>query len=319
MRIEEIALPRLVWKRRADLHQRRVRPWIEPYLDQKSRQAKHPVYDFLFQYYSFRPAQLARWTPGPGVALETERIEDLPGSPQSWEQAGDGWRLTSFPSARREYLDWGINFLGKTANRERNFCCFGLHEWAMVDRQGSTRHSEVPLRLSRSEIGSVVETQNLVCTHFDAFRFFTESARNRNQTVLRRETTTELDQSGCIHVNMDLYRFCYKIAPWIESELLADAFELARFAREIDMRASPYELREFGFEPIRVETADGRAEYVRLQRKISELAQPIRHRVLAAYRRLLRDNAENAENAVIADNARNAGNAGNAEKRRETS
>jgi hypothetical protein len=87
-------------------------------------------------------------------------------------------------------------------------------------------------------------------------------------------------------MNMDLYRFCYKIAPWIESELLADAFELARFAREIDMRASPYDLREIGFEPIRVETADGRAEYVRWQGKIFERARPIRQRVLAAYRRL---------------------------------
>jgi hypothetical protein len=287
MEDKETVLTHSTWKRRADLHQRRVRPWIEPYLDQKSRQAKHPVYDFLFQYYSFRPAQLARWSPGPGVALEAERIEDLPGSTQSWQQAGDGWRLIPFPGARLEYLGWAINFLETTVKRERNFCCFGLHEWAMVDRQGSIRHAEVLLRLPRSEVGSVIDTQNLVCTHFDAFRFFTESARNRNQTLLRRETTTEMDQSGCIHVNMDLYRFCYKIAPWIESELLADAFELARLAREIDMRASPYELREFGFEPIRVETADGRLEYVRLQRKISELAQPIRYRVLAAYRRLL--------------------------------
>jgi hypothetical protein len=95
-----------------------------------------------------------------------------------------------------------------------------------------------------------------------------------------------MDQRGCIHVNMDLYRFCYKIAPWIESELLVDAFELARFAREIDMRASPYDLRSIGFAPIRVETPDGRAEYVRLQRKISERAKPIRQRVLLAYQRL---------------------------------
>jgi hypothetical protein len=141
--------------------------------------------------------------------------------------------------------------------------------------------------LEPSEIAWAVESQNLACTHFDAFRFFTEPARMRNQTALRRETAVEMDQSGCIHVNMDLYRFCYKIAPWIESELLADAFALARFAREIDMRASPYNLREIGFEPICIETADGRAEYVRWQRKISECARPIRQRVLTAHRRLL--------------------------------
>jgi len=289
MRTDEILviLPREVWERRAWLHKQRVQPWIAPYLDQKSRQAKHPVYDFLFQYYSFRPAQLARWSPGPNVTIEAEQIDDLPGSPKSWERTDDGWRLVPFPNARREYLEWAIRFLGTTATRDPNFCCFGLHEWAMLYREESIRHFEVSLRLDRSAIASVVDSQNLVCTHFDAFRFFTEPARKRNQTALRRETTVEMDQPGCIHVNMDLYRFCYKIAPWIESELLADAFELARFAREIDMRASPYQLREIGFEPIRVETADGRAEYVRLQRKIFERALPIRHRVLAAYRRLL--------------------------------
>jgi hypothetical protein len=282
-----VVMPRAVWRRRAQLHKKRVQPWIAPYLDQKSRQAKHPVYDFLFQYYSFRPAQLARWSPGPNVAIEAERIEDLPGSPTSWEPAGEGWKLVPFPIARREYLEWAIRFLETTAIREPNLCCFGLHEWAMVYRQDSIRHSEVPLRLERSAIASVVDSQNLVCTHFDAFRFFTEPARKRNQTALCRETTIEMDQSGCIHVNMDLYRFCYKIAPWIDSDLLADAFDLARFAREIDMRASPYNLREIGFEPICIETAEGRAEYVRLQRKISERAQPLRHQVLAAYRRLL--------------------------------
>lgn len=289
MRTEEIPviLPREVWDLRARLHKQRVQPWIAPYLQQKSRQAKHPVYDFLFQYYSFRPAQLARWSPGPNVAIEAGQIDDLPGSPKTWERADQGWKVVPFPNARREYLEWAIRFLGTTAMRDPNFCCFGLHEWAMVYREESIRHSDVPLRLSRSAIASVVDSQNLVCTHFDAFRFFTEPARKRNQTALRRETTVEMDQSGCIHVNMDLYRFCYKIAPWIESELLADAFELARFAREIDMRASPYQLREIGFEPIRVETADGRAEYVRFQRKIFERALPIRHRVLAAYRRLL--------------------------------
>jgi hypothetical protein len=83
---------------------------------------------------------------------------------------------------------------------------------------------------------------------------------------------------------MDLYRFCYKVAPWIESELLADAFALARAARELDMRASPYDLAAFGFEPIPIESADGRAQYVRLQREIARSAEPVRERVLKAYR-----------------------------------
>ena len=282
-----VAMPRSIWQHRAWLHRQRVRPWILPYLDRKSRQTKHPVYDFLFQYYSFRPAQLARWSPGPDVVIEAEQREELPGPPKSWESVGNGWKLVPFPVARRECLEWATRFLEATSVREPNFYCFGLHEWAMVYRERPIRHAEVSLRLEPSEIASAVESQNLVCTHFDAFRFFTEPARRRNQTTLRRDTTVAMDQPGCIHVNMDLYRFCYKIAPWLDAELLADAFELTRSAREIDMRASPYNLREFGFEPIPVETAEGRAEYVRLQRMVSERARPIRQRLLAAYRRLV--------------------------------
>ena len=44
-----VAVPYAIWQERARLHRKRVQPWIAPYLDQKSRQAKHPVYDFLFQ------------------------------------------------------------------------------------------------------------------------------------------------------------------------------------------------------------------------------------------------------------------------------
>ncbi|MFX6218139.1 3-methyladenine DNA glycosylase, partial [Acinetobacter baumannii] len=34
-----------------------------------ARGQKHPVEDFLFTYYSFKPAILRRWHPGPGVVL----------------------------------------------------------------------------------------------------------------------------------------------------------------------------------------------------------------------------------------------------------
>jgi len=52
------------------------------------------------------------------------------------------------------------------------------------------------------------------------------------------------------------------------------------------MRASPYDLTEFGFEPIAIETSDGRAQYVRLQREIARSAEPVRQRVLSAYQQI---------------------------------
>jgi len=283
---EERFLTKAIWQERAQKHQARVSEWVDPFLERRSRHARHPVYDFLFEYYSFRPAQILRWSPGPGVILEDADMND--GAAGVWEKAEAGLRLKPFPANRRPFVDWAIAFLQRTGERTPNFSCFGLHEWAMVYRERAVRHQQVPLRLSRPSLDAFVESQQLCCTHFDAFRFFSEEAKPRNFAQLERTLTTEMDQPACIHANMDLYRFCYKIAPWIESELLADAFALARSARELDMRASPYDLTAFGFEPVPIETLEGRSEYVRLQREIVLQAEPIRRRVLTAYLRIIK-------------------------------
>jgi hypothetical protein len=157
----------------------------------------------------------------------------------------------------------------------------------MVYRDPDVRHPQVPLRLSREATDAVVGSQPLVCSHFDAFRFFTPAAVPLNRWALSRATTTGHDQSGCLHVNMDLYRFAYKVAPFCPYSVLADAFELALAAREIDMRASPYDLAGFGFAPLKVESVAGRAEYADLQRELFRRARPIRERLLGVYRELL--------------------------------
>jgi hypothetical protein len=163
----------------------------------------------------------------------------------------------------------------------------GLHEWAMVFRDPNVRHPYVPFRLLRDATDAVVESQPLRCSHFDAYRFFSSEALPRNRWELTRNATTNHDQPGCVHVNMDLYRFAYKIAPFCPSELLADAFDVARRAREVDMRASPYDLSGYGFAPVRIETSDGRSEYAELQRELYRFGQPVRERLLDVYRRLL--------------------------------
>jgi hypothetical protein len=80
---------------------------------------------------------------------------------------------------------------------------------------------------------------------------------------------------------MDLYKWAYKLAPLTPSELIADCFGLAREIRELDMRASPYDLAALGHPPIKIETADGRAEYAAAQRSFAERAAAIRERMLA--------------------------------------
>lgn len=289
-RYETEILPRVEWERQRADYLARVRPWADERLGRASRREKHPVYDFLFEYYSFRPAHLCRWTPGFGVVLEGATAADV-----SWSEfvpchAGLVLPASAFPPHRRGYLCWAVGYLEATAAREPSFGCLGLHEWAMVYRDPNLRHPYVPMRLSREETDTVVESQPLRCTHYDAFRFFTTSAAPRNRLTLSRLTTTDHDQPGCVHVTMDLYRLAYKVAPFCPGELVADAFELARAAREVDMRASPYDLSGYGFPPVRIETREGREEYVELQRGLAHRAAPVRERLLAVYRRLAAEN-----------------------------
>jgi hypothetical protein len=161
--------------------------------------------------------------------------------------------------------------------------CFGFHEWAMVYRQtrDELRHSAYPLRFPPEQLVCIIEANPICCTHFDAFRFFTTLARPLNRQQLTRATTIDFEQRGCLHANMDLYKWAYKLSPFTPGELVADCFELARDIREVDMRASPYDLRELGFSPIAVESAEGRATYERHQREFAVRSEPLRERLIA--------------------------------------
>ena len=139
----------------------------------------------------------------------------------------------------------------------------------MVYRSAELRHGAVPLRLGSAGTDAVVESMPLRCSHFDAFRFFTADAVPRNAEQLTRESQLHREQPGCLHANMDLYKWALKLGPLVESDLLLDCLELAAAARELDMRASPYDLTDYGFAPIRVEQPAGRAEYARCQGEIA--------------------------------------------------
>ena len=57
------------------------------------------------------------------------------------------------------------------------------------------------------------------------------------------------------------------------------ALVLARQIRELDMRASPYDLADLGYPPVRIETVAGKAEYVAAQRDFAAKAQDLRRRL----------------------------------------
>lgn len=92
---------------------------------------------------------------------------------------------------------------------------------------------------------------------------------------------------------MDLYKHAFRLSPMICSDLVADCFELARDIRVLDMRAAPYDLSgledlgDGAFTPVRVETAEGKAEYAEAQRGFAERGAPLRARLIAECERLL--------------------------------
>ncbi|MBS0663900.1 MAG: 3-methyladenine DNA glycosylase [Verrucomicrobia bacterium] len=277
------------WQARRSAHAARVDRWLLPHQARAARGERHPVYDFLFDYYAFRPSWLRRWHPGPDVVLGGDAARAYLRWP-GYVAAPDGVTVepAAFPAGRRESLCWMRDLLTAMRDRPPFFGCYGLHEWAMVYRQtpAEVRHNRWPLRFAPEEIARIVESQPVCCSHFDAFRFFTTPARPLNRFQPERATAPQFEQRGCLHANMDLYKWAFKLAPFTPSELVADCFELARDIREVDMRASPYDLRQLGFIPIPVETAAGRAEYETLQRAFTQRGEPLRDRLLELLKRL---------------------------------
>ncbi|PQV65360.1 hypothetical protein B1R32_101100 [Abditibacterium utsteinense] len=270
------------WRDSTKNHLARLEEFVEAHRARRSRNEKHPVHDFLFEYYGFRASLLLKWSPGIGVFCEDfSGFKELSFSPD-----GAFLDVAQFPLHRKAGLLEVLEILENTAQRPAFHGCNGLHEWAIVYRETAVRH-QTPLRLSANEIAAFVESQPIRCSHYDAFRFFTPAARSFNLLNPQAETRAQFEQPGCIHANMDLYKWAAKFYPWIGSDLVADAFELAREARELDMRAAPYDLRAFGLEPIRLETPEGRREYSELQREIACQAIPVRENLIAAYRGLL--------------------------------
>lgn len=275
------------WQQQKVAHREKIEELINGYLERRSHQQKDPVMDFLFEYYAFRPSYLKSWTPGLGTLL-------IDGADTDWRfdemvnRKGNSYLdISHFDRDRISSLEWISTLLEQSGKRKPSFGCFGMHEWAMVYKADQVRHDYLSLRMSKEELAEFVESRPLVCTHFDAFRFFTDDAKPQNKFDLQRDNFAEMEQPGCLHTNMDLYKWSFKMYPWISSEAIRKAFTLAVETRLIDMKASPYDLRERGLEPIKIETEEGRREYIQKQRAIFEKSQPIRKQMLREYNHLL--------------------------------
>ena len=282
---EAVALSGEEWRARQRAYADRVEPLVAPHEVRRARGQSHPVEDFLFMYYVYRPNQLRRWHPGAEVALRG--ADDAPH--RDWPHyrfgpGGLGVDIAGFAERRRGIVLFVRRLMRSTLDRAGSYSCFGAHEWAMVYRQSPAerRHDTWPLRADADRIAAVVEQRPLVCTHVDAFRFFTDAARPLNHRQLQRDDQLASEQPGCLHAGMDLYKWAYKLVPITSSDLVLDCFELARRIRYVDMQASPYDLSALGVEPIEIDTVAGRTTYTRKQREFAAAAAPLRRRLLAA-------------------------------------
>jgi hypothetical protein len=292
------ALAEAEWTAREAAHQERMDTWVAPHQERRRTGTAHPVLDFLFTYYSETPNRLRRWHPGAGTVLLGDAARERLAWPLYAEVdgvtadgdvvRGVGLDRPAFLAKRRSAAGWVEGLLSATAGRAGQFGCFGMHEWAMLYRpgDGEVRH-ELPLRLGQAGTDAVVESHKVQCSHIDAFRFFTRAGVPRNTLQPTRDTQQQLEQPGCLHATMDLYKWAYKLSPATPGELLADCFALAADVRELDMRASPYDLTGHGYAPVAVETPEGKAAYVAAQRGFAARGAVLRERLLAVVRDLL--------------------------------
>jgi len=269
------------WEPRSAAHRARLERWTIPHLDRRSRGIKHPVEDFLFEYYPFSVSKLLTWHPGIGVTL-TGGVSSF--SAPTYVTTDDGVTVDlGLVHKNRGRLDVAIRILEGTKGRPAQLGCFGLHEWAMVYRlqPDQVRHEQLDLRVTPEAIAATVDKVGLRCTHIDAYRFFTEPAMPLNPLTPTRETQPDLEQPGCLHATMDLYKYAMWFQPFVPGELVADTFEVALRTRKLDMRASPYDLGDaITYPPVAIETTEGRREYAQEQARIMHAAEPLRDRLL---------------------------------------
>ena len=271
------------WQSRAVAHAERADSLTEGHRERRSKGAAHPVEDFLFTYYPTSPSALRKWHPGAGTALEAARNSPTPHA--TWpgyatrEDGSVALDVGAFMAKRRATVDFVRHLLSATLARPAQLGCFGLHEWAMVYREPERRHS-APLRLGQAGTDAVVEAHQITCSHFDAFRFFTPDARPLNRAQLTRDSQVAEEQPGCVHAAMDCHKWSMKLGPAVPGELALDCFELAREVRRLDMQASPYDLAEYGLEPVAIETQEGKAQYVARQRGFAARSSALRQRLV---------------------------------------
>ena len=239
----------------------------------------HPVEDFLFTYYSYRPASLRRWHPGLGVELDRrasrafERRRGLRSLHAGRRDARPGADVRRTGRIRSRWIRRPARAPPPRAPpdaRHASACTNG--PWSTARPADEVRHAAYPLRLGAAgnRRGGGDAPHHAAAT---STRFASSPSRARPLNVLQptrespaRPRATRLparrrwtSTSGPTSCARSRHRSWWPTASrWP-----------ARF-RVVDMRAAPYDLQlSLGVEPIRIETPEGKGAYVTAQRSFA--------------------------------------------------
>lgn len=218
-------------------------------------------------------------------------------SPSSFFGRGEANRKEEATRAASAYL-WYHDVISQTLQAEPVLYCHGLHEFAMQYQPegappppSAKYQSHLPLRVSRQTINQAVERKGVHCTHLDALKYFAEAANPLNHygsySTLSRKHQLRLEQPACVHAQMDLIKMSLRLQPFVGADLVRECLQVALAARRLDVAASPYDATAYGLSPVPVETPQGRADYRQIQTNHMRQAEPVRQRLLDAYRTFL--------------------------------
>ena len=178
------------WKALLSLQRQRVDKLLPTAL---TSDENHPIYNFFSTYYRHLPSALRTYSPGIGVMVSTESADDYKVDLPKKGRVAYNDSCVIFDPRSAKFNENQINTLKKTLRvleatsmRPPNFHCYNLHEWAMLYSKSKPFVTQsLPLRksLSNKIIREVVETLGPTCTHYDAFRFFSEDAKPLNSSL----------------------------------------------------------------------------------------------------------------------------------------
>ena len=182
---------------------------------------RHPVDDFLFTYYSHRPAALRRWHPGYGRRRSPARagVRRAGASTRSRRRRRRPRRRASSLAARGDCWCAFIRDLlaahrgPARAARAASGCTSG--RWSTGRRRSEVRHAAWPLRL-----GADGHRRGRGAAPDRAARTSTRSGSSptpaRPLNTLAAHAASDrpaFEQPGCLHAGMDLYKHAYRLTP----------------------------------------------------------------------------------------------------------